>query len=252
MSAFGAVVYREARIRATNLLFIFWDVCYPLGYLLVFGVGVSGALGFTAPGLQMDYNTFFLAGVLAMASFGIAANTVVVVLPGPRQRHVLRDAAPIRLAGAPILVAKVLFNVAVAVVQAFVTVLLAALLLGVPCGTTCCRSSPRRSCSGRRAGSSSTRPSRSGSGATTRSTRSRRSSTSCSSSSARCSTRSTRCRRASRRRLREPDHLAHRRAAVCDGGPRGPPAWSRRKLPRSCVFAAASFVAALLVLERQE
>jgi hypothetical protein len=53
MTAFQAVVYREARIRATNLLFIFWDVCYPLGYLLVFGVGVTGELGFTAEGIDL-------------------------------------------------------------------------------------------------------------------------------------------------------------------------------------------------------
>ena len=36
-----------------------------------------------------DYNAFFLAGVLGMASFGIASNTAVVVLPRSRQRHLL-------------------------------------------------------------------------------------------------------------------------------------------------------------------
>ena len=34
MSALVAVMTREAKIRATNLLFIFWDLLYPLGYLL--------------------------------------------------------------------------------------------------------------------------------------------------------------------------------------------------------------------------
>ena len=38
MTAIGAVLYREGKIRATNLTFIFWDVVYPLAYLLVFGV----------------------------------------------------------------------------------------------------------------------------------------------------------------------------------------------------------------------
>src|SRR5512138_1231736 len=75
MTALQAVLYREARIRATNLLFIFWDVCYPLGYLLVFGVGMTGALRFAVPGVVASYDAFFLGGVLAMASFGIAANT---------------------------------------------------------------------------------------------------------------------------------------------------------------------------------
>ena len=47
MSALSAVMYREGKIRATNALFIFWDVVYPLGYLLVFGVGMNDALGFS-------------------------------------------------------------------------------------------------------------------------------------------------------------------------------------------------------------
>ena len=32
MSALGAVLYREGKIRATNVTFIFWDLFYPLGY----------------------------------------------------------------------------------------------------------------------------------------------------------------------------------------------------------------------------
>ena len=74
MSGLPAVMYREGKIRATNALFIFWDVVYPLGYLLVFGVGMNEALGFS--GLPTNYHAFFLAGVLGMAGFGIAANFV--------------------------------------------------------------------------------------------------------------------------------------------------------------------------------
>jgi len=46
-----------------------------LCYLRVFGVGVSAALGspLSAPGV--DYNSFFLAGALGLASFGIASNS---------------------------------------------------------------------------------------------------------------------------------------------------------------------------------
>ena len=75
MSALGAIMYREGKIRATNLTFIFWDLFYPLGYLLVFGVGMTQAMGMTAAAIGVDYNAFFLAGVLGMASFGIASNT---------------------------------------------------------------------------------------------------------------------------------------------------------------------------------
>ena len=70
-----AVLYREGKIRATNVTFIFWDLFYPLGYLLVFGVGMTARDGLQPPGLGVDYNAFFLAGVLGMASFGIASNT---------------------------------------------------------------------------------------------------------------------------------------------------------------------------------
>ena len=130
MSALGAVVYREAKIRATNLLFVFWDVCYPLGYMLVFGVGVSGSLGFTT-GLDMEYNAFFLGGVLAMASVGIAANTSwSFFLDRDSGMHYEMLTYPI--GRGVFLLGKVLFNVAIAVVQAFVTVLLAALVLHVP------------------------------------------------------------------------------------------------------------------------
>lgn len=131
MSAFQAVVYREARIRATNLLFIFWDVCYPLGYLLVFGVGVTGAMGFTAPGLQIDYNSYFLGGVLAMASFGIASNTAWSFFLD-RDSGMYYEMLTYPISRGAFLLAKVLFNVAVAIAQSLVTVLLAALLLGVP------------------------------------------------------------------------------------------------------------------------
>ena len=75
MHAFAAVFYREAKIRMTNLTFIFWDLFYPLCYMLVFGVGINSALGSPFAAVGVDYNAFFLAGVLAMASFGIASNT---------------------------------------------------------------------------------------------------------------------------------------------------------------------------------
>ena len=65
MTAINAMVYREAKIRATNLVFIFWDVFYPLGYMLVFGVGVNAALGSPLVGEGVDYNAFFLASLHA-------------------------------------------------------------------------------------------------------------------------------------------------------------------------------------------
>jgi ABC-2 type transport system permease protein len=129
MTALGAVMYREGKIRATNLTFIFWDVFYPLGYLLVFGVGMSHAVG-TLPG-GMDYNSFFLGGVLGMASFGIAANTSWSFFMD-RDNGIFYEMLTYPLSRAQYLLGKVVFNVMIAAAQATVTVVLAGVLLGVP------------------------------------------------------------------------------------------------------------------------
>ena len=129
MSSLSAVMYREGQIRATNALFIFWDVIYPLGYLLVFGVGMNDALGFS--GLHTDYHAFFLAGVLGMAGFGIAANTAWSFFMD-RDNGIFYEMLTYPMSRGEYLVGKVLFNIAIGLAQAFITVGLAALLLGVP------------------------------------------------------------------------------------------------------------------------
>jgi ABC-2 type transport system permease protein len=131
VTALAAVIHREGLIRATNVTFIFWDVFYPLGYLLVFGVGIDHALGFTVPvSAAVDYNAFFLAGVLGMASFGIAANTSWSFFLD-RDNGIFYEMLTYPLSRAQYLLGKVLFNVMVAVVQALVTVVLARALLEV-------------------------------------------------------------------------------------------------------------------------
>ena len=131
LSALRAVVYRETRIRLTNAAFIFWDVFYPLAYMLVFGVGMDAALGAptTAPGV--DYNAFFLGGVLGMASFGIASNTAWSFFMD-RDNGIFYEMLTYPLSRAQYLFGKVVFNVGVALLQAVVTVGVAEVLLGVP------------------------------------------------------------------------------------------------------------------------
>ncbi len=131
MSAISAVLYREGRIRATNLTFIFWDLIYPLAYLLVFGVGINEALGspLSAPGV--DYNSFFLAGVLAMASFGIASNTAWSFFMD-RDNGIFYEMLTYPMSRSEYLIGKVLFNIFVALVQAAMTVTIACLALRVP------------------------------------------------------------------------------------------------------------------------
>ena len=130
MNALYAVLYREGKIRATNLVFIFWDVCYPLLYLLIFGVAMERAMGFTVPGLTVDYNAFFLAGVLAMASFAIASNTAWSFFMD-RDNGIFYEMLTYPMSRGQYLLGKVLFNVAVAMVQAVLAVVLGALFLGI-------------------------------------------------------------------------------------------------------------------------
>jgi ABC-2 type transport system permease protein len=125
-------MYRESKIRATNALFIFWDVIYPLGYLLVFGVGMNEALGgpLGLSRLPTDYHSFFLAGVLGMASFGIASNTAWSFFMD-RDNGIFFEMLTYPISRAEYLVGKVLFNIAIGLAQAAVTVFLASAVLGV-------------------------------------------------------------------------------------------------------------------------
>lgn len=130
MSAISAMLYREGKIRVTNLTFIFWDLFYPLGYLLVFGVGVNRALGSPFAAAGVSYHAFFLAGVLGMASFGIAANTAWGFFVD-RDNGIFYEMLTYPLTRSTYLLGKVLFNLLLALAQACLTLGLAWLLLGV-------------------------------------------------------------------------------------------------------------------------
>ena len=130
MNPLAAVFYREAKIRATNLTFIFWDLFYPLCYMLVFGVGINAALGSPFAAAGVDYNAFFLAGVLAMASFGIAANTSWSFFLD-RDNGIFYEMLTYPLSRAEYLFGKVLFNVLISTVQGVITVGVGAVLLGI-------------------------------------------------------------------------------------------------------------------------
>jgi ABC-2 type transport system permease protein len=131
LSALGAVVHREARIRITNATFIFWDVFSPLAYLLVFGVGMNAALGAPETVAGFDYNAFFLGGVLGMASFGIASNTAWSFFMD-RDNGIFYEMLTYPLSRAQYLLGKVLFNVGIALLQAVLAVGLGAVLLDIP------------------------------------------------------------------------------------------------------------------------
>jgi ABC-2 type transport system permease protein len=130
MSAILAVLYRESKIRGTNVTFIFWDLLNPLGYLLIFGVGINAALGAPYAAADVDYNAFFLAGVLGMASFGIASNTSWSFFMD-RDNGIFYEMLTYPLSRAQYLIGKVLFNILIALLQAAITVLFGALLLDI-------------------------------------------------------------------------------------------------------------------------
>jgi ABC-2 type transport system permease protein len=130
VSAISAMLYREGKIRATNITFVFWDLFYPLCYLLVFGVGVTAALGTPASAPGVNYNSFFLAGVLGMASFGIASNSSWSFFMD-RDNGIFYEMLTYPMSRSEYLLGKVLFNIFIAIVQMVITLALGAWLLGI-------------------------------------------------------------------------------------------------------------------------
>lgn len=130
MNAITAMLYRESKIRTSNLTFIFWDLFYPLCYMLIFGVGVNAALGSPFATGGIDYNAFFLGGVLGMASFGIASNTAWSFFLD-RDNGIFYEMLTYPLSRAAYLFGKVTFTLLIALVQTAITVSLAWLLLGI-------------------------------------------------------------------------------------------------------------------------
>ena len=129
MKAIAAVLYRESKIRFTNSIWIFWDMLYPLGYLLVFGVGINYTMG--SPVAGSDYNAFFLASVLAMACFGIASNSAWGFFVD-RDNGIFYEMLTYPLSRAEFLIGKVTFNLLLGIVQAVITVAASWLILDVP------------------------------------------------------------------------------------------------------------------------
>lgn len=128
-----AMMYREYLIRTTSLMWAFYDLFLPLIYLLLFGIGLDRAFasGIQSGGQAVSYNAFFLGGVLAMSSFGIAINTAYGFFVD-RENGMLFEFLTYPMTRGEFLVGKILFNSALSCVQAAVTVTLAALLLGIP------------------------------------------------------------------------------------------------------------------------
>jgi len=132
MKAVLAVMYREYRIRITNLTWLFFDLLVPFAYLLIFGIGLDTAFasGVTVSGSTVSYNAFFLAGVLSMACFGIAINTSYGFFVD-RDNGIFYEFLTYPMTRGQFLIGKITFNCLTAVLQTIIAVGLGASILGI-------------------------------------------------------------------------------------------------------------------------
>jgi len=132
MQAILAVLYREFKIRATSKIWIFYDLCLPLGYLLIFGVGVGRITEshILWRGANLSYVSFFLAGVLTMTSFGGAMGAAWGFFTD-RDNGIFYEFLTYPMGRGQFLVGKILFNSLVSMGRALLAVLAAMAALHV-------------------------------------------------------------------------------------------------------------------------
>ena len=132
MNMIVAVMYRESRIRLTSFVWTFFDLVMPLIYLLMFGVGLDRAMsgGVAAHDATLSYQSFFLAGVLSMASFGIAINTSYGLFVD-RDNGIFYEFLTYPMTRGEFLIGKIIFNCLLSVVQAVITISVGVQLLGI-------------------------------------------------------------------------------------------------------------------------
>jgi ABC-2 type transport system permease protein len=132
MQPIFAVLYREYKIRATSKIWIFYDLCLPLGYLLIFGVGVGRitAEKIHWRGAELPYVAFFLAGVLAMTAFGSAIGAAWGFFTD-RDNGIFYEFLTYPMGRGQFLVGKILFNSLSSVGRALLLISVAYFALGV-------------------------------------------------------------------------------------------------------------------------
>ena len=128
-----AVVYRDGLIRLTSLTWLFFDMAVPLLYLLMFGVGFNKAVGMgvAMDGTSVQYNDFFLAGVLSMSCFGSAINQAYGFFVD-RDNGIFYEFLTYPMTRGEFLLGKMLFQCIMSLVQTSLTLAAAIVLLGIP------------------------------------------------------------------------------------------------------------------------
>jgi ABC-2 type transport system permease protein len=130
MSAVGAMLYREAKIRGTNVTFMVWDLVHPLANLVFFGAGMNLLVGSPIAIQGASYPAFFLPGVLGMACMVIASNTAWGFFMD-RDNGIFYEQLTYPLGRGEFLIGKMTFNGMVVLVESAVTIAAGALLFGV-------------------------------------------------------------------------------------------------------------------------
>jgi ABC-2 type transport system permease protein len=132
MNGVLAVFYRDWRQRITNLGFVYWDLFVPLAYLLLFGLAFERTIGrdFFVDGVQISYANFFLAGVLAMTTFGIAMNTAWGFFMD-KDSGIFYELLTYPITRRQLLVGKIGFNVLLSSIGSLLAILLGALTMHI-------------------------------------------------------------------------------------------------------------------------
>lgn len=131
MNSVLAIFYRDYRHRRTNLGFMFWDLFVPIAYLLLFGLGFERMMGkgFTIGSGAVSYTDFFLGGVLAMSSFGIAMNTSWGFFMD-KDSGIFYETLTYPITRRQFLLGKICFNVVLSVIGSLAAVVMGAAFMG--------------------------------------------------------------------------------------------------------------------------
>jgi ABC-2 type transport system permease protein len=126
-----AVAGRETRFRFSNFGWLFWDLCYPAGYLLALGAGLSSLLVADIEG--GSYSAFLLPGILVMAGQTLAVNSSWALFMD-RDNGIFFEHLTYPLKRADFLGGRLLFNVGMGALQSMVLITAAIVVLRVPVG----------------------------------------------------------------------------------------------------------------------
>jgi ABC-2 type transport system permease protein len=126
-----AVAGRETRFRFSNFGWLFWDLCYPAGYLLALGAGLSALIPGGVPG--GTYSAFLLPGILVMAGQTLAVNSSWALFMD-RDNGIFFEHLTYPLTRANFLGGRLLFNLGMGALQSIVLIAAAIFVLRVPVG----------------------------------------------------------------------------------------------------------------------